>query len=283
MNGATLSAAVAATATRLAEAGIEDARAEARLLVMEAAGVDRTALLAHGDTPLDAAAAVRLEAFATRRAARVPMAQVLGRRGFWEHDFRVTGDTLTPRPETELLVEAALARCGPAGAPRRVLDLGTGTGCLLLSLLAAWPAAWGLGIDRSEAALAVARANARALGLADRAAFLLADWTDPVAGRFDAVVANPPYIPTAELAGLEPEVARHEPRLALDGGADGLDPYRILFPRLRQLLAPGALALFEHGAGQGAALAKLARDHTLKVAGALDDLAHHDRCLILAA
>lgn len=281
MSATTLRDAVARAAAILAAAGVEDARSEARLLVREAAGVDGATLLAHGERPLEAAAERRLTALTAERAQRRPMAQVLGRRGFWEYEFRVTADTLTPRPETETLVEAALA--GVAASPGRVLDLGTGTGCLLLSLLAAWPSAWGLGIDRGTAALEVARDNARVLGLHERVAFAAADWTAPVAGRFDVVVANPPYIPSAEIDRLEPEVARHEPRLALDGGRDGLDPYRVLFPQMARLLAPNGIALFEHGAGQGAPLAILARRHTLQVASVLKDLSGLERGLVLTA
>lgn len=277
-----LDAAVAAAAARLAGCGIDEARAEARMLVCEAAGIDRAVLLGHGERPLDAAAAARLAGMLEARCARVPMAQVIGRRGFWEHEFAVTADTLAPRPESELLIEAALARAD-AARPLRLLDLGTGTGCLLLTLLAAWPHAWGLGIDRSAAALAVASGNRHRLGLASRCALLQADWDAAIAGRFDIVVANPPYIPGAEIADLAPEVADHEPRLALDGGSDGLDPYRLLFPRMAALLAADGIALFEHGAGQGEALEALAASAGLAVLARLDDLAGHDRCIVLGA
>lgn len=280
MKPGSLDAAVSAAAARLAAAGIAEARAEARLLVCQAAGIDRAALLGHGDRLLDDTAACGLETMLEARCRRVPMAQVLGRRGFWEHEFAVTADTLTPRPETELLVEIALARIAP-DRPLRLLDLGTGTGCLLLSLLDALPRAWGLGVDRSAAALAVAAGNRDRLGLTSRCALVLADWCEPLAGRFDVIVANPPYIPTAQIAALEPEVARHEPRLALDGGDDGLDPYRTLFQPLPGLLAPGGIALFEHGAGQGTALAALARSAGLAVLARHDDLAGHDRCIVL--
>lgn len=280
MKPGSLDAAVSMAVTRLAAAGIAEARAEARLLVCQAAGIDRAALLGHGDRLLDESAARGLEAMLAARCDRVPMAQVLGRRGFWEHEFAVTADTLTPRPESELLVEIALARIAP-NRPLRLLDLGTGTGCLLFSLLAAWPRAWGVGVDRSAAALAVAAGNRDRLGLTSRCALVLADWCEPLAGRFEVIVANPPYIPAAEIAALEPEVARHEPRMALDGGDDGLDAYRTLFPRMAGMLAPDGIALFEHGAGQGTALEELARSAGLAVLACHDDLAGHDRCIVL--
>ncbi len=280
MSGTTLAAMLAAAAERLAAAGIEDFRREARLLLAAATGWDDGVMIGHLERALGVAQVATLDGLLEQRCRRVPMAQVLGQRGFWTHDFRVTADTLTPRPESELLIEAALAR---AGAPRRVLDFGTGTGCLLLTLLAAWPDAWGLGVDRSAAALVVARENARNLELEDRAAFLQADWAAPLHGSFDVVVANPPYIEAGVIDGLEPEVARHEPRLALDGGTDGLDAYRLLLPALPGLLAPGGMAFFEHGAGQRGVLAQLAAVSGVAVIDGLDDLAGHDRCLVLTA
>lgn len=183
-----------------------------------------------------------------RRARRVPVAHIVGRRAFWKHAFEVTPDVLDPRPETETLVEAALA--APFG---RVLDLGTGSGCILLSLLAERPAATGLGTDVSEAALAVAMRNARRVGVADRAAFRRADWLEGIAGPFDLIVSNPPYIAEAEMADLSPEVLR-EPRLALTPGGDGLDAYRAIARAAPARLVPGGRLLVEVGATQAAAV-----------------------------
>lgn len=232
-------------AALLAAAGVEDAPRDARLILRWAAGLDAAGLAARLDAPMGPAEAARFTEGVARRAGRAPLSHVTGRRSFWRFEFAVTPDVLDPRPETELLVEAALER--PFA---RVLDLGVGSGCILLSLLAERPGAAGLGVDASAAALAVAAANAAALGVAARAALRLGDWLDGVAGAFDLVTANPPYLATGELAGLSPEVLA-EPRGALDGGPDGLAPYRSIAAGLDAVLAPGGLALLEIGPTQG--------------------------------
>ncbi len=206
-----------------------------------------------------------------RRTTREPLAYILGWQEFWSLRIAVSPATLIPRADSETLIEAALA-ARPAGIAR-VLDLGTGTGCLLLALLSERPAAWGLGIDRSPAAAALARANAVALGLNDRCAMVAADWAAPVAGRFDLVLSNPPYIESGTIAGLMPEVARFEPGSALDGGADGLDAYRTIVGSLHRLLAPGGLAVLEVGAGQHVALRALAEAAGFGTVGLRADLA----------
>jgi release factor glutamine methyltransferase len=183
-----------------------------------------------------------------------------------------------PRPETEHLVELALALPLPATA--RVLDLGTGTGCLLLAVLHDRPSAFGVGVDRSEAAARVARDNARAIGLADRTAVLVGDWAGALAGGFDLVLSNPPYIPEADIAGLEPEVRDHDPWLALSGGVDGLDAYRALAAALPDLLAPGGVAVVELGIGQAPAVAALFRAAGLDILGTPHDLAGIARCVV---
>ncbi|MCG8443949.1 MAG: peptide chain release factor N(5)-glutamine methyltransferase, partial [Caulobacterales bacterium] len=189
------------------------------------------------------------------RLARAPLAHILGARGFWSLDLAVTPDVLVPRPETEHVVEALLAADAPAHA--RVLDLGVGSGAILLSVLAERPDAFGLGVDASPAAIAVARRNARAHALAGRCAFLVSDWDAALDARFDLIACNPPYVRSGDIAALEPEVRDHEPRGALDGGADGLDAYRRLAPRLTVLLAPGGTAAFEVGAGQAGPVKEL--------------------------
>ena len=177
------------------------------------------------------------QALIARRAAREPLALIVGRREFWSLDFAVSPAALVPRPDSETLIEAAVATFVGRTPPCRVLDLGTGTGCLLLAALSEFPAAFGVGVDCSFAAASLAACNAAMLGLADRAAIVCADWTDALGGCFDLILCNPPYIAASHLDGLMPEVACHEPRTALDGGADGYSAYRRLIPGLPRLLA----------------------------------------------
>ena len=179
------------------------------------------------------------------------MAHILGQREFWSLAFKVTADTLDPRPDSETLVQAVLDQVPERSAPVRLVDFGTGTGCLLLSLLHELPNAVGLGVDASAAALAIAAENANALGLAQRTTFRRGHWDDGIEPGFDIVLSNPPYIPSGDIPGLQPEVASFEPRLALDGGADGLDAYRRLGPAAMRLLVSDGLAVLEIGIGQG--------------------------------
>ena len=197
------------TARRLAEAGIESAHLDARLLLGHLTGLDAAALLARRDDPVELEVIGALRGLTDRRAAHEPMAHILGEREFWSLPLRVTADTLVPRPDTETLVEAALGwrESVPDCREPAVLDLGTGTGCILLALLSEWEDASGVGIDISESALAVAAENAKRLGLAGRARFLVSDWGRGLDARFDVIVSNPPYIPEDEIAGLPPEVA----------------------------------------------------------------------------
>ena len=265
---------------RLAAAGVDDPRLDARLLVAEAAGVEPGTVFTRPETPLTAAQADRLAELAARREAREPMSHVLGRRGFWTLDLRVTADTLAPRGDTETVVEAVLAAVPERTRPIKLLDLGTGTGCILLALLAELPEASGLGIDASAAALEVARENAQRNGLSHRAAFTLGHWGRDLDGCFDAIVANPPYIPDGDIAGLDPEVARFEPRLALAGGADGLDCYRALLPDIARLLAASGVAALEVGQGQAEAVAVLGEACGLAFSGFRPDLAGISRCVL---
>jgi len=248
----TARAALRAAIARLREAGVEDPAGDARRLLEHAAGIAPGLLSAHLDR-IDAQALARFAALAARRADRQPVAQLTGRREFFGRGFRVTPDTLDPRPETEHLVEAAL------GQPfARVLDLGTGSGCILLTLLAERPGATGTGTDISAAALAVARENAASLGVADRARFRHGDWLAGLAGdRFDLVVSNPPYIGAAEFETLAPELRRHEPRLALTDEGDGLAAYRAIAAGAAAVMVPGARLLLEIGHEQGDAVAAL--------------------------
>lgn len=251
------------------------ARLDAELLAAHLIGIDRTdLLLRHLDDTIDAAA---FAALTERRMADEPVAYILGHREFWSLDFRVTPDVLIPRPDSETLVEAALAAAGPAP---RVLDLGTGSGCLLLAVLHERPRGWGVGVDRSAAAAEVAADNARRLGLADRAAFVVGDWTAPLAGAFDVILANPPYVGTGER--LDREVAAYEPATALFAGADGLDDYRRIVPRLRGILAPGGSAHLEIGHAQADLVMAIAVAEGFSPA-LHRDLAGRPRCVSLRA
>jgi release factor glutamine methyltransferase len=245
-------------------------RLDAEVLAAHVAGVSRADMLLHGlDRPLDAPA---YQALADRRAAREPLAYIVGHREFWSIEFRVTPDVLIPRADSELLIERALR----APPPRRVLDLGTGSGCLLLALLSARAEATGVGVDRSEAALAVAADNAARLGLADRAAFRAGDWAAGIDERFDVVLANPPYVEAG--AELMPEVAAHEPASALFAGPDGLDDYRRIVPDLPRLLTPGGAAFLEIGLTQADAVEALGRAAGLATVR-FADLGGRDRCV----
>lgn len=250
---------VAEAAATLLGAGVEAARREAWLLLAHVLGDDANALALIPDCPVAPDRAAAFQILVGRRAAREPFAHITGRRGFWTLDLEVTADTLIPRPETECLIEAALAFAGSRAAPLEILDLGTGTGAILLALLSEWPNATGFGIDVSLSALAVARRNALRAGVGDRARFGRSSWWSHVTGIFDVVVANPPYIPSRDIAALEPEVARFESGLALDGGPDGLAAYRAIAAGLDAHLSPGGAVFVEIGIGQQDEVARLFR------------------------
>jgi len=267
-------------AARLAEAGIEGSLREARLLLQAAADIPVATQIAFPERTIEAAAAVRFRELAMRRAGREPMAHILGRRDFWSLTFKVTADTLDPRPDSETLVQAVLDHIPDRSAPLRLLDFGTGTGCLLLSLLHELSNATGLGIDASAAALAVAIENAQALGLAERASFRHGDWDDGIAPGFDIILSNPPYIPRGDLATLQPEVASFEPRLALDGGPDGLAAYRRLAPAAVRLLAAGGLLAVEVGSGQADSVVAIGQAARLRHIATASDLGSVPRCAV---
>ena len=263
------------TARTLSEAGVSGAMTDARALLAHALGLPPDRLTLHLPEVVPPGAEARLAAALAARLARQPVAQIIGTRLFWGRAFRVTPDVLDPRPETECLVAAALEH--PFGT---VLDLGTGSGCILLSLLADRPMARGTGVDLSPGALAVAAGNARALGLSERARFLLSDWCRAVEGRFDLIVSNPPYIAADEMAGLAPEVRDHEPHLALTPGGDGLDAYRAIASEAPARLVAGGTILVEIGPSQGAAVRDLLLGAGLERVEIRPDLDGRDRVVV---
>jgi release factor glutamine methyltransferase len=262
---------------RLKAAGVDSPVIDARLLVEAAAGATRLDLVTDPYRALTDEQASALEAYVARREQREPVARILGRKGFWKIMLQVGPGVLIPRPDTETVLDVVLAAFDEH-RHFQVLDLGVGSGAILLAILAERPHATGLGVDVSEEALAVARDNAASLGLEERTALLRGDWTEGLGDEsFDLVVSNPPYIPTETIEELDPEVRDHEPRLALDGGPDGLDAYRLLAPEILRVLRPGGVFAVEIGWNQAEAATRL-----FEAAGAEDlrtvkDLATRDR------
>jgi release factor glutamine methyltransferase len=271
---------LAAAARRLQAAGIESPRREARLLLAHVLRVSQEDIVAERLPPVTDEQLLAFEAVTRRREAREPLAYIVGRREFWSLDFAVGPGVLVPRPESELLIEQSLKHFPDRSAHLRVLDLGTGSGCLLLSFLSERPKAQALGVDLSEDALAIAKQNAATLRLSDRARFEKSDWFEDVFGTFEVILINPPYIPQTQLGDLEPEVRAYEPVSALAGGADGLDAYRDIAAGLLGHMAAGGHAFFELGQGQAPAVAALLSQHGLKVEGTVSDLAGIPRCVI---
>lgn len=262
---------------RLKEAGIDQPAIDARLMLEVAAGVSRTDIITDPYRELSAEQVATLDEYLERRARREPVSHIIGRKGFWKILLSVTKDVLTPRPETEVIVDEVL-KAFPETMAFNMLDLGVGSGSMLLAILAERPAAKGLGIDISEEALAVARENAANLDLDGRVALMRGDWTTGLGdASFDVVVSNPPYIPTADIDTLEPEVRDHEPRLALDGGADGLTAYRALAPEVLRVLKPGGLFCVEIGFDQSADVEILFKAAGAQNVRTVKDLSTHDR------
>lgn len=277
---ATVGRSLETAARRLRAAGIEGARRDARLLLAAALDLDPAAVMAWPERRLAPGERARIDALVARRAAREPVSRILGRREFWSLDIAVSAATLDPRPDSEALVAAMLARLPDRSAPLEILDLGTGTGCLLLALLSELPAARGLGTDICPEALVTARGNAERLGLARRAAFVADSWGQGLAGSWQAIVSNPPYIKDRDIAALAPEVAEYDPRAALSGGADGLEAYRALIPQATRLLAPDGLLGLEIGHDQQSAVEDLLAGNGLRPEARIRDLAGIERCLV---
>jgi release factor glutamine methyltransferase len=264
-----------------ADAGLDNAALDARILLVEALGVAPAALVTDPDAPLGADGAERLAKIARRRLDREPVARILGEREFWGLPFELSPETLVPRPDTETLVRAALARLEDRRKGWRILDLGTGTGCLLVALLSELPSARGIGADRSLDALRTALRNAARNDVGERASFVASDWADACEGAFDLIVSNPPYIPTDDLLHLDPEVREHDPRAALDGGKDGLGAYRAIFRDAPRLLRPDAWLVVELGLGQEEEVRRIASSARLEVAGIERDLGGRPRAVSL--
>ncbi len=310
-----LAACLSLAQKRLAAAGVDNPALDARLLISAALELDRIQLLTQNERALTKEEEKKIETLIARRESREPVARILGLREFWGLPFGLNEATLEPRPDSETLVETALGFFAQADSssplageeaktrtcaskrlvfagegsfsseallpkpPRRLLDLGTGTGCLLLSLLQEWPEAMGIGIDLAPRAVEQAQENARRLGLDSRAVFQTGNWLEGLTESFDLIISNPPYIPAADIEALAPEVREHDPRLALDGGADGLAPYRHLIPLLPAFLNPHGAALFEVGIGQAQAVAALLKETGFTNVFTKPDLGGIDRCV----
>jgi release factor glutamine methyltransferase len=266
--------------TRLAAAGVEEPRREARLLLALVLAQPAASLIVASDRDISTAAAEQFAALVERRVGHEPYARIAGKREFWSLDFLLSPDTLDPRPDSETVIEAALALIPDRSAPLEILDFGTGSGALLLALLSELPNAQGMGIDILPGAVATARRNAAALGLAERTSFAAGSWGNGRQKKADVILANPPYINSVELMNLAPEVRRFDPHRALDGGIDGLLAYHELAPDLARLLKSTGFAVCEIGAGQGAAVAAIMADVGLESLASHRDLAGIERCLV---
>lgn len=265
---------------RLEAAGVDTPVLDARLLLEAGAGVSRLDIVTDPRRAVSETQVRAVHALVARREAREPVSHILGRKHFWTFELAVTADVLTPRPETEFVVEAGLQALTPADREFRILDLGAGSGAILLALLRERPNASGLAVDISGEALAVARSNAEDLGLADRVEFRRGDWAANVTERFDLVVSNPPYIRSQDIADLAPEVARFEPRLALDGGSDGLSAYRQIVGDLPRLLVPGGVFALEVGWDQAAEVQAMAEGAGLELDEPRHDLSGIPRVVV---
>jgi release factor glutamine methyltransferase len=271
-------------AERLRSAGVESAELDARVLLAHALQWEPARILSATDDPVDLRTRACFAEAIERRVAGEPVARIVGTKEFWSRAFTVSPDVLVPRPETETLVEAVLQTLQRPDGAYRVLDLGVGSGALLAAILLELPRAHGIGIDRSAAALRVARANLESLGLRARASLIAGDWSAALSSRFDLVVANPPYVASGAMARLPREVRKHDPAVALDGGVDGLAAYRKIISELPCLLAAGGVAVLELGVDQEGEVAALARSaHLLVNKPAQRDLSGRPRALVIHA
>lgn len=278
--GMSIAAARRALAQSFRAAGLDSPELDARLIAGHALGLDHNGLAAEAERALQPDEISVLTAFGLRRLAHEPVAHILGRKEFWGLDLRVTRATLVPRPDTETVVETALAAVTDRTQPLRIADFGTGTGAILLALLLELPQATGVGTDISAGALAVARENALHTGVASRAYFVRCSYGAALHAPFDLVVCNPPYITSGDIAGLDPDVRDYDPLLALDGGASGLDGYRAVVTDAARILAPEGILVVELGAGQAAPVAELMLAEGLTPEAPKPDLSGHFRALL---
>ena len=278
--GISIAAARRALAGAFRAAGLDSPDLDARILAGEALGLDHSALAANAERTLSGEEVAKVAALGARRLKREPVARIIGRREFWGLDLRVSPATLVPRPDTETVVECALAAIDDRMRALLIADFGTGTGAILLALLLELPNATGIGTDISAAALSVARSNAIDTSLAARAHFAACHYGAALRAPFDLVVCNPPYIASGEIAGLDPEVRDHDPRLALDGGTSGLDGYRVVIADALRLLSPKGILVVELGAGQAAEVAAIMRAGGLTPEPPKPDLSGHFRALL---
>lgn len=276
----TIGSLLGTVAASLEKAGFDETRRRARRLLAAALGLSASEIFARIDRRITDDEGERVAGLLARMVRHEPLSRVLGVREFWGLEFRLSPDTLDPRPDSETLIEAALACLADRKRTYRILDLGTGTGCLLLALLSELPAATGIGIDAAPGAVAAARENAERLGLGRRSEFVIGDWTESPTEAFDLVVANPPYIPSGDIADLPPEVRDFDPLRALDGGADGLAAYRVIATQLPFLLGPRGVFAGEIGLGQGRDVTALITACGLTVDKVVPDLAGIPRCIV---
>ena len=268
---------------RLVEAGVDNPRLDSRLLVAYVLGISPTHLFSYPETPLNEVQLEQIEKLAQRRASREPIARILGQREFWSLNFKVDKSTLVPRPDSETLVEAVLGRIQNKNSPLSILDLGTGSGCLLLALLSELKSASGLGVDLSEQALKVATANAKHLDLQDRVRFQRSNWFENINEKekpFNIIISNPPYISNNEISHLEPDVSNFDPYVALSGGDDGLHAYRQLMPKMQEFIALDGIIAVEIGMDQAMDVVSYGASSGLQLDQILKDIAGLERVLV---
>ena len=263
------------SAEKLMTAGIDNPWRESRLLLAHVVGQSYEAIFSDPQLTLTDEQVQHFSNVCERRVKREPLSKIIGQREFWGLEFKITKDTLDPRPDSETLIEAVISNFPNRAQPLKILDLGTGSGCLLLSLLSEYPNSWGVGVDTSEAAIYVARYNAKVLGFEDQCAFALSDWTQTLLDKFDVIVSNPPYIGKTESIGVE--TFAYDPHQALFGGEDGFDCYRQIIPQLPHSLDSKGMAFLEVGKGQAAKVCEMASSQKLNIINVYKDLAQIER------